>query len=86
MRTSALLCAKIVGFFEIYDCPHGQGEGVEPVRTFCGQWGEGGQFFAILCGRLLWTAPYNFRKLVKILAYLCKVFCIISILENKKNV
>jgi len=20
---------------------------------------EGGQFFAILCGRLLWTAPYS---------------------------
>jgi len=33
-------------------CPHGQGgERVEPVRT------SGGQFFAILCGRLLWTAP-----------------------------
>jgi len=29
--------------------------GVEPVRTFSGQ--EGGQFFAILCGRPLWTAP-----------------------------
>jgi len=41
--------------------PHGQGGGrknVEPVRTFCVQGGRG-QFFAILCGRLLWKAPYT---------------------------
>jgi len=43
-RTSALL-AQNFGFFKIY--------GVS-VRT---RW-EGGQFFAILCGRLLWTALY----------------------------
>jgi len=31
-------------------------EGFEPVRSFCRQvWGEGGQFFAILCRGLLWT-------------------------------
>jgi len=24
--------------------------------------GQGGQFFAILCGRLLWTAPYDITK------------------------
>jgi len=43
MRTSALFGSKNFGFFRVYVCPHGQG--------------EGGQFFAILCGRLLWTAP-----------------------------
>jgi len=30
--------------------------GAFPVRTFFGQ-GGGGQFFAILFGRLVWTAP-----------------------------
>jgi len=45
MWTSALFGAKIIGFFEI----HGMS-----ARTR----GEG-QFFAILCGRPLWTAPYN---------------------------
>jgi len=34
----------------------GGGEEIKPVRTFCGQ-GGGGQFFAILCGRLLRAAP-----------------------------
>jgi len=33
-------------------CPHGQGA-IEPVRK-----GRRGQFFAILCGRLLWTVSY----------------------------
>jgi len=28
----------------------------EPMRAFCGQ---GGQFFAILWGRHIWTAPYT---------------------------
>jgi len=37
-------------------CLHGQGE-VEPVRTFCGPGRV--NFLAILCGRLLWTAPYR---------------------------
>jgi len=37
-------------------CPHGQGGGVEPVRTFCGE-GKRGSIFAILCGRPLWMAP-----------------------------
>jgi len=40
--------------------PHGQGgKGVESVWTFFGQGGRRDQFFAILCGRLLWTAPYS---------------------------
>jgi len=38
-------------------CPHGQGEsGVAPVGHFADEEG-GGQFFSIMCGRLLWTAP-----------------------------
>jgi len=60
MRTSVLFGAKNFGFIEIY--------GVS-VRTKgrefnqCGHFadkGVGGQFFAILCGRLLWTAPNVF--------------------------
>jgi len=38
--------------------PHRQG-GIEPVRTFFGQGWEG-NFFSILCGRLLRTAPYTY--------------------------
>jgi len=53
MRTSAIFDAKNVGFFEIDGVSAWTRErGVEPVGTFCGQ-GEGGQFFAILCKRLL---------------------------------
>jgi len=55
MRTSALLGAKTSDFSKFMVCPHGQG-GIETVRTFCGQ-GGGDQFFVILYGRLLWTAP-----------------------------
>jgi len=53
MRTSALFGAKI--FFEIYGVSaRTRVREIDPVRTFCGQ-GEG-QFFAILYGRVLWTA------------------------------
>jgi len=52
-------CKKTLDFSKFMVYPHGQdGRGVEPVRTFCGQGREGGQFFAFLCGRPLWTAPY----------------------------
>jgi len=44
MRTSALFGVKNSGFFEIYG---------GSARIM----GEKGQFFAILCGRLLWMAP-----------------------------
>jgi len=54
MLTSALFGAKYFGFFEIYG-ESVRTRGVEPVRTL---FGRGGQFFAILRGRLLWTAPY----------------------------
>jgi len=56
MRTAALFGAKNFGFFEIY---------IVSARTR-GDWAsagilqtkrEGSQFFAILCGRLLWTTP-----------------------------
>jgi len=46
---------KNIGFFEFYlVAARNRGESVEPVRTK----GREGQFFAILCGRPLWTAPY----------------------------
>jgi len=58
MQTFALFGSKYFRFFEIYGVSaRTGGEGVNSVRTFCGQ-GERGQFFAILCRRLLWTAPY----------------------------
>jgi len=44
-------------------------KGVEPVRTFCGQ---GGQFFAILCGRLLWTAS---NALYELCGTCCCLLC-----------
>jgi len=47
MRTSALFSAKKHGFLEIYGVP---------MRDFADKEG-GAQLFAILCERLLWTAP-----------------------------
>jgi len=43
------------GFLSNAEILRTMGEGVETVLTFFGK-GEG-QFFAILCGRLLWTVP-----------------------------
>jgi len=54
MRTSAHFGTKNIRFFEIYGVSARKRE-VEPVRTFFGQEGRS-QFFAILCGRPLWTA------------------------------
>jgi len=51
MQTFALFDAKKSGFFEIYGVSAGGGG----LRQ-CGQ-GERGQFFAIMCGRLLWKVP-----------------------------
>jgi len=50
MRTSAFYGAKLQIFSKIMVCPHEQGRSSQ-----CGQVGRS-QFFAILCGRLLWTA------------------------------
>jgi len=50
MRTSALFGAKNSGFFLIYGVVTWT-RGVEPGWTFCRQ---GGQFFVVLCWRLLW--------------------------------
>jgi len=49
MRMPALFDAKDTGFFEIY--------GVSA-------WTRRGRvnFFAILCGRILWTAPYDSHR------------------------
>jgi len=57
LRTSTLFGAKKFGFyFKFMVSARTRGGGVESVHTFCGQVG-GGQFFVILCGRILWTAP-----------------------------
>jgi len=54
MQTSELFGVKNFGLFEIYG-GFARKMGVEPVQTFFGQRGRS-QFFAILYGRLLWTA------------------------------
>jgi len=59
---------KKIGFFEIYGVS-AQTRGVESVRTFFGQEESIGQFFEILCGRILWTAPYWKAKKVIVIRY-----------------
>jgi len=56
VRMSALFSAKKTSdFSKFMVCPNGQGgKGLNQ----CGQGARGGQFFAILCVRLLCTAPY----------------------------
>jgi len=46
---------KKTDFSKFMVCPHGQG-GLSQCGRFADKEGWG-QFFAILCGRLLWTAP-----------------------------
>jgi len=53
MRTSALVGAKNSGFFKIYGVSS-RTRGLSQCGYFSD---KGGQFFANLCGRLLWTAP-----------------------------
>jgi len=55
MRTSALFGAKTSELTKFMVCPHGQG-GLSQSRHFSDK-GEGVNFLAILCGRLLWTVP-----------------------------
>jgi len=63
MRTSALFGEKNVEFFEIYGVSARKGgRGIEPLRTFYGQ------FFAILYGRLLWTAPSDITMMLYVFA------------------
>jgi len=61
MRTSALFGAKKTAIFRNLWCvrsPHGQrGWGLRQCRHFSEKRGRGDQFFAILWGRPLWTAP-----------------------------
>jgi len=51
MRMSAHFGAKKLRIFRNLRCLRTDKEG-KPVRAF---YGQGGQFFATLCGRLLWT-------------------------------
>jgi len=52
--------AKTFGFFKKFGVS-AQTRGVKAVQTFCGE-GGGGQFFAISCRHLLWTAPCRFLE------------------------
>jgi len=54
---STLFGGKNIGFYEIYGVSaRTWGRGLSQCGQFVDKEG-GGQFFAILCGRLLWTAP-----------------------------
>jgi len=55
-RRPHFLVQKTSEFSKFMVCPHEQGERVESVGHFSDK-GEGCQIFAILCIRLLWTAP-----------------------------
>jgi len=60
MRTSALFGTETSDFSKFIVCLHGQGENgvwasADILRTRGGR--REGQFFAILCWRLLWTDP-----------------------------
>jgi len=74
MRTSALFDAKYLRIFRNLWCVRTD-KGVEPVRTFAEK-GGGGQFFAILCWRLLWTAPYAslLNKPDEVFIYACEAW------------
>jgi len=66
MQSAHFLVQKHFGLSKFMVCPHGQGrKGIEAVRTFFGH-GKGSQIFAILCRRLLWTAPYYIPELVRL--------------------
>jgi len=60
MRTSAIFGAKNFGFFKIYDVVRTDKRrgGLSQLGHIADSGRE--KFFAILCGRLLWTAPYIF--------------------------
>jgi len=74
MRWSTLFGAKNTGFFEIYgmfartrgliQCGH-----LADIRE------KGGQFFAILCGRRLWTALYAFAPSAPTFHFNLRSFC-----------
>jgi len=51
MRTPQFLAQKTSDFSKFVVCPHEQVEGGLASAD------KGSQLFAILCGRLLWTAP-----------------------------
>jgi len=70
MRTSTLFKPKNFGFFENFGMSaRTKGRGVEPVPTFFEQ--GVGQFFAILCGCLLRTAPKGDYLIIKLLRNKC---------------
>jgi len=64
MRTSAFFGAKDFGFFEIYGVSARTGGRLNQCGHFVNKNG-GGQFFAILCGHLLWTVPKAYYAVTK---------------------
>jgi len=65
--------------FESFGVLHGrEGRGVKPVQTFYRQ--GVGQYFAILCGRLLWTAPYEYYNHSKVNLY--RLSCLAKMLPS----
>jgi len=61
MWTSAIFGAKTPDFSKFMVCPHEQGG--EGGLSQCGHFtdkGRGGQFFAILWTRPLWTVPHEY--------------------------
>jgi len=58
MWTSAIFCSKTIEFFEIYGVPERTKGGLCQCGYFADK-GGGDYFFAILCGRPIWTAPNN---------------------------
>jgi len=61
MRTSALFGGKNFGIFEIYGMS-ARTRGLSQCGHFADKC-EGDQFFAILCGRPLWTAPSDNNRM-----------------------
>jgi len=85
-----ILQTKGEGFFRMdfskfMVCPHGQGgRGLSQCGHFETR-GEG-QFFVILCGRLLWTAPYqSLLQLIEIYHKLCIKICNKNFYQNVNN-
>jgi len=70
MQTSALFDVKNFGFFEIYDVSTWTMK-FQPVRSadILQTKGEGVNFSLILCGSLLWTAPYENEFITHLATY-----------------
>jgi len=85
MRAFELFGAKNLRFSKLMVCPHGQGGWTSADILQIGG-GRGGQFFAILCGRLLWTDPnYFLRATRNVFTSICKIRLEFFILRLKQK-